>query len=140
MNWGTNLTVIGAVRLTGWVVQSSMFKTMTKERFVDWLKRALLPKLRSGDVLVFDNLPAHKDARVIPLCAAYGVRVLYLPPYSPDFNPIEPGWALQKQYVRKHAPRGRDALQRTARRARFRVTPAHCRLWFRHAGYQVQTR
>jgi transposase len=139
-NWGTNLTVIGAVRLTGWIVQSSMFKTMNKERFVQWLKRSLLLKLRPGDVLVLDNLQAHKDERVVPLCAARGVRVLYLPPYSPDFNPIEPGWALQKQFVRKHAPRGAAALRRVARRARFRVTPTHCRQWFRHAGYWVQTR
>lgn len=139
-NWGTNLTVIGAIRLTGWVVQSSMFKTMNKDRFVEWLRQSLLPKLREGDVIVLDNLGAHKDPLVVSLSAARGVRVLYLPPYSPDFNPIEPGWALQKQFVRKHAPRGPEALKRVARRARFRVTPAHCRQWFRHAGYQVQLR
>jgi transposase len=139
-NWGTNLTVMGAVRLTGWVVQSSMFKTMNKDRFVHWLKKLLLPKLRRGDVLVLDNLKAHKDPRVIPFCATRGIQVLYLPPYSPDYNPIEPGWALQKQFVRKHAPRGPLALKRVARRAGFRVTPAHCRQWFKHAGYRVQAR
>jgi transposase len=61
-----------------------------------------------------------------------------LPPYSPDLNPIEPGWALQKQHVRKYAPRDRIALQRIARRARYRVTPQHCRRWFEHADYLVQ--
>jgi transposase len=139
-NWGTNLTIVGAIRLSGWVVQSSRFKTMNKERFVEWLKRTMLPKLRRGDVLVMDNLKAHKDERVVPLCAAKGVRVLYLPPYSPDFNPIESGWALQKQFVRRLAPRGPRALQRVARRARFRVTKRHCRRWFEHCGYRSQPR
>ncbi len=135
MNWGTNLTLLGAMRLSGWVLLSSMFKTVNADRFVDWLKKKLLRKLRKGDVLVLDNLPAHHDERVIPLCALYGVRVIYLPPYSPDLNPIEPGWALQKQHVRKHAPRDRAQLRRIARRARYRVTTLHCRRWFKHAGY-----
>ena len=136
-NWGTNLTLLGAIRVTGWVLLSTMFASTTAERFVLWLATKLLPRLQRGDVLVLDNLRAHKDARVIPLCAAVGVRVIYLPPYSPDFNPIEPGWALQKQHVRRHAPRTAEALLRIARRARFRVTPRHCRHWFAHAGYRV---
>jgi transposase len=138
MNWGKNLTLLGAMRLTGWVVLSTMFASTNKERFVKWLSTKLLPRLKKGDVLVLDNLSAHHDARVEPLCNASGVRVLYLPPYSHDFNPIEPGWALQKQFVRRHAPRDRFALRRVARRARYRVTPRHCRQWFAHAGYQVQ--
>ena len=140
MNWGTNLTLLGAVRLSGWVVQSSMFKTVNKERFYKWLQRSLLPKLTPGDVLVMDNLQAHKDPNVSRLCEASGVRVLYLPPYSPDLNPIEPGWALQKQFVRKHAPRGPVALRRVAQRARFRITPTHCVRWFEHARIPVQVR
>lgn len=138
MNWGKNLTVIGAIRLSGWVVQSSAFETMNSDRFVRWVRRSLLPKLKRGDVVVLDNLGAHKDERVQSSCAARGVRVLYLPPYSPDLNPIEPGWALQKQFVRKHAPRGAKALQRVAARARFRVTPTHCQRWFQHCGYSGQ--
>lgn len=138
MNWGTNLTLLGAIRVTGWVVLSTMFATANKERFVNWLRRKLLPRLKRGDVLVLDNLPAHHDVRVEQSCRAFGVRVIYLPPYSPDFNPIEPGWALQKQYVRRHAPRDRTALRRVARRARYRITPSHCRHWFAHAGYRVQ--
>jgi transposase len=138
MNWGDNLTLLGAIRLTGWVLLSSMFKTVNAERFIDWLKRKLLPKLCPGDVLVMDNLKAHRDERVRPLCHSVGVRVLYLPPYSPNFNPIEPGWALQKQHVRKIAPRSPVALRRVARRARYRVTQRHCRRWFEHCGYLVQ--
>lgn len=137
MNWGTNLTMLGALRLTGWVVLTTMFASTNKERFVQWLRRKLLPKLKRGDVLVLDNLKAHHDKRVPELCAASGVGVIYLPPYSHDFNPIEPAWALQKQHVRRFAPRNAAALRTVARSARFRVTPGHCRNWFAHAGYAV---
>lgn len=140
MQWGKNLTLLGAVRLTGWIVLNTMFQTANGERFVHWLKSSLLPKLKRGDVLVMDNLRAHHSPHVGPACAARGVRVLYLPPYSPDLNPIESGWALQKQHVRKHAPRNPIALRRVARRARYRVTPRHCRAWFAHCGYRVQLR
>jgi transposase len=92
MNWGKNRTLLGAIRLTGWVVLTTMFQTANKDRFVQWLKTKLLPKLRRGDVIVMDNLAAHHDHRVGPACKARGVRIIYLPPYSPDFNPIESGW------------------------------------------------
>jgi transposase len=135
MNWGKNLTLYGAIRRSGWVVLNSAFASANGDRFVAWLSTRLLPKLKSGDILVMDNLKAHHDPRVRPLCRRHGVRLVYLPPYSPDYNPIEPGWALQKQLVRKHAPRNALALRRIARRARYRVTVRHCRNWFAHAGY-----
>jgi transposase len=137
MNWGTNLTLLGAIRLSGWVVLSTMFKTANRARFVAWFKAKLLPRLTPGDVVVMDNLPAHHDPRIVPACKDHGVRVVYLPPYSPDLNPIEPGWALQKQYVRRHAPRHPIALRRVARRARFRVTARHASNWFVHSGYRA---
>ena len=64
MNWGKNLTVLGAIRLSGWVALTTMFATANKQRFVRWLKTVLLPKLRPNDVLVMDNLAAHHDPRV----------------------------------------------------------------------------
>lgn len=138
MNWGKNLTLMGAIRLSGWVQLSVAFATANADRFVDWLTKRLLPKLQRGDVLVMDNLRAHHDPRVADACARVGVELLYQPPYSPDFNPIESAWALQKQYVRKCAPRSADALVRVARRARYRVKQHHCARWFAHAGYGVQ--
>lgn len=140
MNWGKTLTLLGAIRHTGWVTLQTMFATANAERFVSWLTYHLLPKLRRGDVLVLDNLRAHHDRRVAPVCRRHGIRLLYLPPYSPDLNPIEPAWALQKQHVRKYAPRTAEHLRRIARRARYRVTPRHCRHWFGHAGYKAQLR
>lgn len=135
MNRGKNLTLLGAIRARGWVLLSTMFATTNAERFVAWVRTKLLRKLEPGDVLVMDNLSAHHDPRVETLCTAHGVRLLYQPPYSPDLNPIEPAWALQKQHVRKHAPRTAADLVRVARRARFRVTERHCQKWFEHAGY-----
>jgi transposase len=139
MNWGKNLTLLGAMRWDGSVVLTTTYEKATKERFVWWLKTKLLPRLRHGDMIVMDNLRAHHDPRVLELCAAHGVEVLYLPPYSPDFNPIESAWALQKQFVRRHAPRTKDALRRVARGARHHVTRQHCRRWFEHCGYRGQT-
>lgn len=135
MNWGKNLTLFGAIRRSGWVTLNTAFGSTNADRFVEWLSTKLLPKLRPGDVLVMDNLKAHHDPRVLRVCRRHGIKLVYLPPYSPDYNPIEPGWALQKQLVRKHAPRNPIALRRIARRARFRVTSRHCRNWFTHAGY-----
>jgi hypothetical protein len=63
MNWGKNLTLLGAMRLTGWVVLTTMFASTNRERFVAWLADKLLPKLRLGDVVVLDNLSAHHDER-----------------------------------------------------------------------------
>jgi transposase len=120
-------------------VRTSTYERATKDRFVWWLKTKLLPKLRRGDIIVMDNLAAHHDARVLGLCTAHGVEVVYLPPSSPDFNPIESAWALQKQFVRRHAPRSKDALRRIARRARHRVTPQHYSRSFEHCGYRGQT-
>jgi transposase len=139
MNWGKNLNLLGAIRREGWVVLTTTYERVTKDYFVSWVRTTLLPKLRVGDVLVMDNLAAHHDRRVVEVCAARGVDVLYLPPYSPDFNPIESAWALQKQFVRRHAPRAREALRRIARRARHRVTQLHCRRYFEHCGYAGQT-
>jgi transposase len=140
MNWGKNLTLLGAMRLSGWVLLSTMFETTNKDRFIGWLVTKLLPRLERGDILLLDNLSAHKGPRVDAWCKRFGIRLLYLPPYSHDFNPIESGWALQKQYVRKHAPRTPAELVRVARRARHRVTPWHCHQWFKHSGYFVQPR
>lgn len=140
MNRGKSMTLLGAIRWSGWVVLNTIFETANADRFVSWLRSKLLPKLHRGDVLVMDNLRAHHDPRVVPTCAERGVRVIYQSPHSPDFNPIEPGWALQKQYVRHWAPRSHTALRRIALRARYRVTVKHCRNWFAHAGYRGRLR
>ncbi len=128
MNWGKNLTMIGAIRLSGWVTLSTMFKTANGERFLAWVRRRLAPRLRAGDVVVLDNAQAHKNARVAASIEARGARVEFLPPYSPDFNPIERCWGLAKQHIRRIAPRNSGALRKAAHAARHRVRPHHCRV------------
>jgi transposase len=135
MNWGTNLTMIGAIRLRGLVTMGTMFKTMNGDRFVGWVSRRLVPNLYRGDVVVMDNARAHHDPRVRPIIERCGARLLYLPPYSPDLNPIEPAWALIKKEIKRNAPRTPIALRRVAHNARRKVHAAHCLGWFEHAGY-----
>jgi transposase len=91
MNWGDNLTMIGAMRRSGWITLSPKWRAVTKITFAEWVRRRLAPRLRRGDVVLLDNLNAHKAPTVRPLIERRGATVRYLPPYSHDFNPIEPG-------------------------------------------------
>lgn len=135
MNWGDNLTLVGAIRRSGWVVLSTKWRAMTKASFITWVRRRLAPHLRPGDIVVMDNLQAHKAPEVRALIKARGARVKLLPPYSHDFNPIEPAWGLVKRRIRDYAPRTGPALRRVARAARHVLTPYHCGQFFAHAGY-----
>jgi len=135
MNWGDNLTLVGAIRRDGWLVLNTKWRAMTKIAFIDWVRRRLAPRLRPGDIVLLDNLQAHRAPEVRVFIEARGATVKHLPPYSHDFNPIEPVWGLVKKRIRDHAPRTGVALRRVARAARHAVTPYHCRQFFAHAGY-----
>ena len=135
MNRGNNLTLIGAVRLDGVVTLATQWKAVNTETFTAWVRDCLAPRLRRGDIVLLDNLTAHKATAVRDLIARRGASVKFLPPYSPDFNPIEPVWALVKKHIRTFAPRSADALRRVARAARYVVRSHHCRQFFAHAGY-----
>jgi transposase len=137
MNWGENLTMVGAMRLDGWVTMATGWQAMNAARFLAWVERRLVPCLRRGDVVVMDNLAAHKTRAVRDAIERAGATVRFLPPYSYDFNPIESGWALIKKRIRAVAPRTSRTLRLTAQRARRVVRPDHCRQWFAHAGYQL---
>ena len=90
MNWGNNLTLIGAIRRVGWVTLSTQWRAVTTVIFVEWVRRRLAPRLRPRDVVLLDTLKAHTAPAVRRLIEAQGATRRYLPPYSPDFNPIEP--------------------------------------------------
>ena len=135
MNWGDNLTLIGAIRRNRWVTLSTKWRALDTATFIQWVRRRLAPRLRRGDIVVLDNLKAHKAPDVRRLIEQRGARLRYLPPYSHDFNPIEPAWALVKQRIRTYAPRTGLVLRRVARAARYVVRPHHCRQYFAHAGY-----
>lgn len=139
MNWGDNLTLMGAMRTSGWVTLGTCWRAMTTPAFDHWVRTHLAPRLRRGDVVLLDNLRAHKSATARRLIEARGAILRFLPPYSYDFNPIEAAWGLIKKRIRKHAPRTTVALRRTACAARHVVRPRHCREWFQHAGYVNST-
>ena len=135
MNWGNNLTMIGAIRADRWLTLSTDWHAANAERFVGWVERRLAPKLRAGDIVIMDNLGAHKDARVRQLIEQRGATLEFLPPYSYDLNPIESAWALIKKRIRSIAPRTGAALRATAQRAWRVIRPEHCSKWYAHAGY-----
>jgi transposase len=135
MNWGDNLSLIGAVRLGGWVTLGTQWKAVKAKDFAAWVRDRLAPRLQPGDIVLLDNLRAHKGPAIAALIRQRGATVKFLPPYSHDFNPIEAVWALVKKYIRTVAPRTAAALRRAARAARHVVDADHCAQFFAHIGY-----
>ena len=110
---------------------------MDGEYFLAWVEQMLVPALRPGDIVIMDNLPAHKVAGIRQAIEARGAELLYLPPYSPDFNPIENAFAKLKAHVRKAAARTLDALEAAAAQALSTFEPKECSNFFAHAGYDL---
>jgi transposase len=108
---------------------------MNGEMFLAWVQQGLAPTLRPGDVVILDNLATHKIRGVRDALEAVGARLLYLPPYSPDFNPIEPMWSKIKQSLRSHAPRTEEELLRAAKSAFNSISSADCKGFFFSAQY-----
>jgi transposase len=104
--------------------------------FETYLREVLLPALNEGDVLVMDNLSVHKSERVRELLEREGVEVLYLPPYSPDFNPIEEAFSKIKNLLRKAGARLREALIEAVGAAILEVSGEDARAFFEHCGYR----
>jgi transposase len=103
--------------------------------FLTFLQRVLCPQLRPGEVVVLDNLRAHSVPGVAEAFDAVGAIPRYLPPYSPDYNPIEFAWSKVKALLRTRAARTRTSLQRALSAALQTITPQNARAWFRHCGY-----
>lgn len=103
--------------------------------FLAYVEQILVPTLRPGDIVVMDNLPAHKPAAVRQAIERAGAELRFLPAYSPDFNPIEMAFAKLKAFLKKHAPRTVDDLWDTIARGIDNFTPAECINYFAAAGY-----
>jgi transposase len=114
-----------------WLIEGPM----NGEMFLAWVRQGLAPALRPGEVVILDNLATHKIRAVREALEAAGARRLYLPPYSPDFNPIEPMWSKIKQILRSHAPRTEDELLRAAKTAFNSISTADCKGFFFSARY-----
>ncbi len=109
---------------------------MNREAFLIYVKHFLAPTLTPGDIVIMDNLPAHKGADVRRSIEATGARLMFLPPYSPDFNPIENAFAKLKALLRKAAERTVEGLWRTIGNLLDAFTPDECANYFAAAGYK----
>lgn len=135
-HWKTT-TMIGAMRVQGPLACATLDGAVDTDSFTTWINHDLCPQLRAGDVVVMDNLPAHKSAAIGKAIAAAGARLIYLPPYSPDFNPIENLWSKVKEALRAAAARTAEVLGQAVATAVASVTAADCRGFFAHAGYAI---
>ena len=134
----TRVTVLGALGAGGVVGAMGVEAATSAAAFHAYLDRVLLPELRRrrpDAVLVMDNLPAHKAPKVRALLDRSGFAYRYLPAYSPDLNPIEPGWAKVKAELRRVASRTLDALHEALGPALGAISPQHAAGFFRHSGY-----
>lgn len=136
-HWST-LTLLGAMTREGMLASMTVESPTDGDVFLAYLDEVLCPQLRPDQVVVMDNLAAHKVEGVRQRIEAVGARLLYLPPYSPDFNPIEQAWSNIKGHLRSAKARTREVLEETVTQALRTITPQHASAWFYHCGYGLQ--
>jgi len=129
-------TFTGALRLRGMTAPMVLDGPMNRAAFQAYIEQVLVPTLHRGDTVIMDNLPAHKGADVRRAIEAAGATLLYLPPYSPDFNPIENAFSKLKAFLRKAAARTVDDLWNAIRDALPTFTPQDCASYFTAADYE----
>jgi transposase len=127
------MTILGAMSLSGMVAIMTIEEPTDTDIFLAYVEHLLCPALKPGDVVVMDNLSAHKAPAVRESIEKTGAEVLYLPPYSPDLNPIEKAWAKLKQLLRAVKARSKDALDQAITDALPSITPGNAQAWFRLA-------
>jgi transposase len=136
-HWRT-LTVLAALTLDGMLASMTIESPTDGDVFLAFLEQVLGPKLQPGHIVVLDNLGAHKVDGVRKLIESRGALLLYLPPYSPDFNPIEQAWSKLKQFLRGVKARVLDQLEPAIAQAIAAITPQNAQAFFHHCGYGVQ--
>ena len=136
-HWKT-LTILSAISTAGLVATMVIEAPTDGEVFLGYLEQVLSPQLAPGHIVVMDNLSAHRVHGVREMIEACGAKLLYLPPYSPDFNPIEKAWSKLKQHLRRLKARTVEQLQQSLAQALPTITPANAQAWFRHCGYALQ--
>ena len=133
-HWKTT-TIVAGLSLRGMIAPFVLSGPINRDAFEAYVCRVLVPELRPGDVVVMDNLSSHKGPRVRALVEACGARLLFLPPYGPDFNPIENAFAKLKALLRKAAERTVARLWSAVGRTVDTFSPAECANYFIAAGY-----
>lgn len=136
-HWKTT-TFVGALTLDGVVAPMTIDGAMTGAAFLAYVQQVLAPTLRRGDIVVLDNLPAHKPAAIRDAIEAAGAVMLFLPPYSPDFNPIEMAFSKIKALLNKAAARTVQSLWDAIRDAINAITPNDARSFFTACGYEPE--
>jgi transposase len=125
------MTLLGAMSLSGMVATMTIEEATDADIFFAYIEQVLSPVLKPGDVVVMDNLSSHKVDGVREAIEKAGAELLYLPPYSPDLNPIEKAWAKLKQLLRSAKARSKDALDQAITEALKRISPDDAKAWFR---------
>ena len=136
-NWGANITLLASMSVGGMGPCLAVEGSTTREVFEAYLERALAPSLRPGQVVVMDNLSSHKGGRVKELIEERGCELMYLPPYSPDLNPIEEAFAKIKALLRNAGGRTREALIKAMGRALGALNAKDAHGFFEHRGYRA---
>jgi len=136
-HWKTT-TFIGGLRLSGMDAPMVIDGPINGESFLAYVEQVLVPSLRPGDIVIMDNLGSHKSAAARLAIEAAGAELMFLPPYSPDLNPIENAFAKLKSLLRKAAERTRDGLWDAVARAIDTFTPQECANYFTAAGYEPE--
>jgi transposase len=134
-HWKTT-TLVAGLRLDGLSAPMLIDGAMDGAAFAAWVERLLVPALAPGDIVVLDNLPAHKVTAARKAIEKAGATLLFLPPYSPDFNPIEQVFAKLKALLRKAAARTLVALEHAIAQTIEAFTPAECANYFTNSGYE----
>jgi transposase len=137
-NYGANVTMLAALGSRGVEAVMTIDGATDAEVFQAYVAQVLRPTLRSGDIVIMDNLRAHKVAGIREAIEQGGARLLYLPPYSPDLSPIELCWSKLKTALRAAQARTREALEQTITQALATITVSDARNWFHHCGYALQ--
>ena len=136
-NWGSNVTLLASMTREGMGPCIAVEGATTKAVFEAYVEEALSPSLRPGQVVVMDNLSSHKGHRVCEIVEGRGCELLYLPPYSPDLNPIERAFAKLKASLRRAQARTFEALIEAMGRALDEITNRDASGFFRHCGYHA---
>jgi transposase len=135
VNTGNNVTVLGALSRDGILAAMTIEGSTDTQVFLTFVQTMLVPTLRSGQIVIMDNLSSHKVNGVKEAIEAVGATLDYLPAYSPDFSPIEACWSKFKAFLRAKAARTRARLDQAITEALETITPQDARGWFAHCGY-----
>jgi transposase len=135
-HWKTT-TFLAGLATRGMIAPFVLDGPINKDAFETYVAKVLVPELRPGDIVIMDNLSSHKGPRVREMIEAANAGLLYLPPYSPDFNPIENAFSKLKAHLRKAAERTVDGLWAAIGRIIDTFTPAECTNYFAAAGYDA---